>query len=317
MSFAHIDAAPLQACAAADRTARWAAVRGSWFVAAAGVMLAFSAAALPPPPEYAELPTRLFGKVLVPHARHLAARVPCRRCHGDRPVSQMDPLGPERGHGICYRCHVERSAGPTECRDCHHGLPARKEPAPVVVTQTRTGGWRALRWCMTTADAHDALASMHAPAHREMTIVASGGRDVREFDVALEEPVARDVIATQARLAFRHDALSAIKLYLASPNEDEAYRTLLADFTATHGPPALADPPSEFWWFVSDTSLLLLPAIPEVAPVEIWLGDRAPTTCAPPSPDPGYDRFREDTRGRARRAAHAPPAAQASPTASQ
>jgi hypothetical protein len=287
------------------------------------MMVAFSAAALPPPPQIAELPTRMFGKVVVPHARHLAARVPCRSCHGDRTVSHIDPLGPERGHRICYRCHVERSRGPTECRACHAGLADRPGTGPAagtepVAVRARAGGWRGLKWCMTTAEVHAALAQMLAPAHGQMSAVeGSGGHAVLEFDVALEEPVAPEATATHARLAFRHNALSAIKLYLSCPNEDEAYRALLVDFTTAHGPPALADPPSEFWWLVEDTSMLLLPAIPEVAPVEIWLNDRAPATCPRASVVPAADPYREDTGGRPRRADSRAPAAQARPTASQ
>jgi hypothetical protein len=250
-----------------------------------GVMLALWAAGLPSPPrDVVELPTRMFGKVVVHHGHHLAIRAHCASCHGPGRVSRIGPLGAEEGHARCYRCHVERDAGPRECRGCHQGLAAKPGAAP---PPPSPGGWRGLRWCMTTAEAHGALAGMNAPARGEFTRVVSsaGSARTQEYDVALAEPISPTALASMARLGFRNNALASIKLYFTTEDAREAYDALLADLVSTYGPPSVIAPPWEFWWILDDTSMLLLPGIPDVAPVELWLNDRVPAECVPTAPD--------------------------------
>jgi hypothetical protein len=280
-------------------------------------LLLTAVGALPPPPQYIELPTRMFGTVMVPHAHHLALRVSCVRCHPPGPISKFAPLGPEYGHARCYTCHSERLVGPTECRGCHQGLPPKKANRPPALA--RTGGWRELAWCMTSAEVHAALLRMRAPSNGVFSPVdaADERRGTKDFEVALDEPVSPTATAAQARLRFRNDTLRGILLRLAAADPRESYRELLVEFTTRYGEPTLADPPSEFWWLFDDTSLLLLPAIPGVAPVEIWYLDRlAGKNCAGSEPGGDQPELTPVARRSAGPADSAAPA-QSSPTANQ
>jgi hypothetical protein len=95
-----------------------------------GAAMAVLVAALPPPPETVVRETKTYGTITIPHAKHLALRVACRDCHGRGRVRKIT-FTPRAAHGACRSCHVERQAGPVECRGCHVIAPRTTELAAV------------------------------------------------------------------------------------------------------------------------------------------------------------------------------------------
>ncbi|HEY3266475.1 MAG TPA: cytochrome c3 family protein [Armatimonadota bacterium] len=59
------------------------------------------------------------GFVVFNHKAHIAANVPCAKCHGD--VARMDRLQQTAPltMGWCVTCHRQNKA-PTDCGTCHH-----------------------------------------------------------------------------------------------------------------------------------------------------------------------------------------------------
>lgn len=86
---------------------------------ALGAIVSLAASGLPPPPERVVFRTESFGDVVVPHAKHLAARVNCRACHGNGRIEKVAAFGKDRGHAICRGCHAEDDRGPLKCLGCH------------------------------------------------------------------------------------------------------------------------------------------------------------------------------------------------------
>ncbi len=74
--------------------------------------------ALPPPPATVVRETRTYGKITIEHAKHLARRASCARCHDPGPVTKI-VFTPQIAHQRCVGCHKEVAAGPTHCTGCH------------------------------------------------------------------------------------------------------------------------------------------------------------------------------------------------------
>jgi hypothetical protein len=102
-----------------------------------GAAMAVLVAALPPPPETVVRETKSYGTVTIPHAKHLALRVACRDCHGAGRIRKVK-FTPRSAHTACRSCHVERQAGPVDCKGCHTLPPKTIEvavAAPAVEAQ--------------------------------------------------------------------------------------------------------------------------------------------------------------------------------------
>ncbi len=58
-----------------------------------------------------------YGNVTFPHELH-AGSYDCTTCHGED-APGLFGLDKKKAHGLCKGCHKRKSAGPTNCKECH------------------------------------------------------------------------------------------------------------------------------------------------------------------------------------------------------
>jgi hypothetical protein len=249
-----------------------------------GLVVAVALARLPPPPDRVERPTPMYGTVIVDHRLHLVARATCKACHGPGVVGKIPPMNPADAHATCRGCHVERAQGPTTCRGCHLQTVPREEIAAGESEASRPA-WGDLRWCMTTAEARDAVARMKPlrGATLEFFQNVPGPSRIQRYRVALEHPIAGGGSARIAYLEFRDDRLRAIRLAVKKERKSERqFGRLVAAYTASLGEPLpIVEGVSAATWRTAGTETTLIGSTSGTAPIELWLTPTSDRTCGP------------------------------------
>ncbi len=239
-----------------------------------GAVLTLAALALPsPPPGVITRETRTFGTIHIDHPAHLAARAACSGCHGPGPITKVGRMTPPEAHERCFACHLALQRGPRVCRGCHV---VAGEPGPAV-PRPPPGGWRGLRWGMSTAGVRAALAEMSAEGGlvRDGSVSSAPRPGLQRFTATLHETMGQDVVVSRALLEFRNDQLRAMRLFVDGRADAGARSQIQESLAGTYGPPE-EDPVA--WdvretWTAKDTEITVVPAIPDVTPIQIWLSD--------------------------------------------